>query len=61
MAHHYAYMMKVASIHDQESFAEASKDAKWQEAMEEEMQVLAANNMWDLVDPSKHFTICLNF
>ena len=54
MAHHYAYMMKVASIHDQESFAEASKDAKWQEAMEEEMQVLAANNTWDLVDPSKH-------
>ena len=54
MAHHYAYMMKVALICEPQSFADASKDAKWQEAMEEKMQMFAANDTWDLVDPSKH-------
>ena len=32
MVHHYAYMMKVASIRELGSIVEASKDARWQEA-----------------------------
>ena len=41
--------MKVASIHELESFAEASKDAQWRATMEEEIQALDANHMWDVV------------
>ena len=40
VAHHYAYMMKVVLVCEPECFAEASQDAKWQEAMEEEMCAL---------------------
>ena len=43
MVHHYAYMMKVASIRELESFAEA-------------IWVLATNDTWDLVDPPKDST-----
>ena len=44
MAHHYVY------VHGQEveSYAEASHDAKWKSAMEEEMKALAENETWDL-------------
>ena len=53
MAHHYAYMVKVAKIHEPESYVEASQDAKWESAMEKEMHALAENEMWDLVEPRK--------
>jgi hypothetical protein len=52
MAHHYAYMTKVAEMREPESYAEATKDANWHAAMEEEMRALDANNTWNLVDPA---------
>ena len=46
MAHHYAYMTRVAEVREPESYAEAAKDANWRTAMEE-------NETWDLVDAPK--------
>ena len=40
MAHHYAYMTKVAEVREPESYAETAKDANWCAAMEEEMRAL---------------------
>ena len=54
MAHHYAYMSKVAEVREPESYAEATKDANWRAAMKEEMWALDANETWDLVDPPRH-------
>ena len=51
MVHHYAYMTKVAEVREPQSYAEATKDANWHVAMEEEMRALDANDTWDLVDP----------
>ena len=53
MAHHYAYMTRVAEVREPESYAEAAKDANWRAAMEEEMHALAENETWDLVDAPK--------
>ena len=53
MAHHYAYMTRVAEVREPESYAEAAKDAHWRAAMEEEMHALAENETWDLVDAPK--------
>ena len=39
MAHHYAYMTKVAEVRELESYAEAAKDGNWYSTMEEEMQL----------------------
>ena len=50
MEHHYAYMTRVAEVHELESYAEAAKDANWSAAMEEEIHTLAENETWDLVD-----------
>jgi hypothetical protein len=50
MAHHYAYMARVAKVREPESYAEAVEDANWRAAMEEEMHALAENETWDLVD-----------
>ena len=44
MAHHYAYMTKVAEICELESYVEASQDARWKLAMEEEMHALMKND-----------------
>ena len=38
MAHHYAYMTRVAEVREPESYVEAAKDANWHAAMEEEMR-----------------------
>ena len=54
MAHHYAFMMKVASEQEPESFPEAARNPRWMEAMEEEMQALVDNGTWDLVPPPTH-------
>ena len=54
IAHHYAYMTKVAEVRELESYVEASQDAKWKSAMEEEMWALTTNNTWDFVDPCRH-------
>ena len=48
-------MTKVAKVREPESYVEASQDAKWQSAMEEEMWALDVNNTWDLVDPPRHW------
>ena len=53
MAHHYAYMTRVAEVREPESYAEAAKDTNWHAAMEEEMHTLAENETWDLVDAPK--------
>ena len=43
MAHHYAYMTRVAEVRELESYPKAAKDANWRAAMEEEMHALAEN------------------
>ena len=53
MVHHYVYMVNVATVRELKSYAEASQDAKWKSAMEEEMKALAENETWDLDDPPK--------
>jgi hypothetical protein len=53
MAHHYAYMARVAEVREPESYEEAAEDANWRTAMEEEMRALAENETWDLVDAPK--------
>ena len=52
MAHHYAYMAKVAEVRKPESYAEVAKDTNWRVA-EEEMHALAKNETWDLVHAPK--------
>ena len=49
MAYHYAYMMKVTSVREPETFSEAAKDPRWVAAMNEEMEALCKNETWDLV------------
>ena len=49
MAHHYAYMTHVAEVRELECYVDASNDANWHAAMEEEMHALAENETWDLV------------
>ena len=56
MAHHYAYMNKVAEVREPNSYAEAAKDANWRALMDEEIRALNANETWDLVDPPCHCT-----
>jgi hypothetical protein len=53
MAHHYAYMTRVAEVREPESYEEAVEDANWHTVMEEEMHALAENETWDLVDAAK--------
>mgnify|MGYP000630298117 CR=1 FL=1 len=52
MAYQYAFMMKVATICEPETFSEAAKDPRWIEAMNEEMQALCKNETWDLIPTS---------
>ena len=47
-------MIKVAVGHEPESFAEAAKDSRWVEVMNEEKQALSKNETWDLVPHSPH-------
>ena len=54
MTYHYAFMMKVAIVHELESFVVAAKDPRWVEAMNEEMKAIGKNNSWDLVPSSPH-------
>ena len=43
MAHHYAYMTRVAEVREPKSYAEAAKDANCHVPMDEEMHILAEN------------------
>mgnify|MGYP002776865724 CR=1 FL=1 len=54
MTYHYAFMMKVAVVREPESLAEAAKDLRWVEEMNEEMQALRENETCDLVPLSLH-------
>ena len=54
MAYHYVFTMKVVADRERESFAEASKDPRWAETMNEEMKSLNKNETWDLVPHSPH-------
>ena len=49
MAHHYAYMKKVAEDREPETYTEVAEDLRWIEAMREEMRALVENDTWDLV------------
>ena len=40
MAYYYTFMMKVADVHEPKRFTETSKDPRWVEAMNKEMQAL---------------------
>ena len=53
MAHHYAYMKRVAEVCEPESYVEASKDGNWRATMEEKMHTLTENETLDMVDVSK--------
>ena len=55
MVNHYAYMTRVAEVHEPESYAKAVKDANWRVAMEEEMRALAENETWDQFDTPQGF------
>ena len=54
MAYHYAYMMKVTSVREPETFSKAAKDPRWVIAMNEEMEALCKNETWDLVPHMPH-------
>ena len=54
MAYHYAYMMKVTSVREPETFSAAAKDPRWVAAMNEEMEALCKNETWDLVPHTPH-------
>ena len=43
MEYHYAYMMKVTSLREPETFSEAAKDPRWVAAMNEEIEALCKN------------------
>ena len=47
MAHHYAYMTKVAAVREPESYTEVEKDAKWCATMEDDMHALTEKETWD--------------
>ena len=53
MAHHYAYMTRVAEVREPESYVEAAKDGNWHAVLEEEIHALTDNETWDLVDALK--------
>ena len=53
MAHHYAYMTRVAEVCEPESYTEVVEDANSRVAMEEEMRALTNNETWDLADAPK--------
>ena len=53
MAHHHAYMVKVATVRESESYANAAKDPNWKNDMKEEMHALMESKTWDLVDVPK--------
>jgi hypothetical protein len=46
-------MTRVVEVREPESYEEATEDANWRTAMEEEMHALAENETWDLVDAPK--------
>ena len=54
MAYDYAFMMKVATIREPETFSEEAKDPRWIKAIKEEMQALCKDETWDLVPTSPH-------
>ena len=54
MAYHYAYMMKVTSVQEPETFSEAAKDPRWIAVMNEEMEAFCKNETWDLVPHTPH-------
>ena len=53
MGHHYAYMTRLAELHEPKHYAEATTDANWRARMEEEMRELAQNETSDLLDTPK--------
>ena len=54
MAYHYAFMMKVTSVREPETLSKAVKDPRWVAAMNEEMEALCKNEIWDLIPHTPH-------
>ena len=52
MAYQYAFMIKVETVREIESFAEMARDPQWIDVMKEEMQSLDKNRTWELVPHS---------
>ena len=49
-AKHFAYMAKVVGHIEPSRFNDAVQDEQWRIAMDEEMDALASNQTWDLVE-----------
>ncbi len=54
VAHHYTYMVRVIREVEPTYFEQAIGNPKWDNAMDEQMMVLAANATWELVTLPKH-------
>ncbi|CAL8991218.1 unnamed protein product, partial [Prunus brigantina] len=50
---HAAFLSAVSSTHDPQSFQDATLQAVWRKAMQEELQALDDNNTWSIVELSK--------
>ena len=58
MAYHYAFMMKMMIVREPEMFSEATKDPRWVEVTNEEMQEISKNETWDLFpSPKGHWML----
>ena len=49
MAHHFAFIMKVAAEREPKDFSEEARDPQWIEVIDKEIQALVDNETWDLV------------
>jgi hypothetical protein len=49
VAHHYAYMVRVIQEVEPTCLEQATRNLKWDNAMDEEMATLDANSTWELV------------
>mgnify|MGYP006973841883 CR=1 FL=1 len=55
MAYHYAFMMKVMTVREPDFVSKATKDPRWNQAMNEDMQAQCnLNETWDLAPTSPH-------
>ncbi|CAM8987559.1 unnamed protein product [Rhodiola kirilowii] len=55
--HHRVFALQITNLKEPTSFTQASKDAKWVEAMDKEIKALESNNTWVLTDLPKAKTI----
>ncbi|CAM8921167.1 unnamed protein product [Rhodiola kirilowii] len=56
-SHHSKFALQISSMKEPTSFNQASKDAKWLEAMHKEITALESNNTWILTELPKDETL----